>query len=369
MQPSVLFLCLYPAVYGGNFIPSLMALEQKLSQKGMHCVYCFPREAEGRDWFHTLQQMGKEVITIDFSQPFGKLNRAIREICKTYHVKILYTHFMDDLVTGLFSWLNPKISVFIHIHSDFTGGKAPSALRRIKRFLGYRVLLGRVKFISVSQDLVSLSPRKITWVPNALVTHRLPCPHTSREEMRAALGIAPEETLIELYGWEPEIKGVDVAVHAVRKLVEEQGIPVRLAIVCGDSMVPEKMRLWIAERTTCSGNEDYLVYWTPREDVFAFHEAADLLVSASRSEGFSYSLLEMLSLGKGCVISDIPGTRWAAAFENVSSFVSQDPEDCAAKLKTAILLHRQPNPQVAQAVRDQFSIEAWTDTVSRLLME
>lgn len=368
MEPSVLFLCLYPAVYGGNFIPSLMALEKKLSQRGMHCVYCFPKEAESRYWFRQLQEMGKEVITIDFSRSFWKFHGAVREICKKYNVKILYTHFTDDLVTGLLSWLNPSIKVFSHMHSDFTGGKKPSALRRIKRFLGYHVVLGRVKCISVSREFVAMNPKNITWVPNALATQRLPCPHTSREEMRAALGIAPEEMLIEIYGWDPEIKGVDIAVKAVRQLVH-QGMMAKLAIVCGREPIPDTMKAWIREHTDCTGNEDFLVYLKPREDVFAFHEAADILLSASRSEGFSYSLLEMLSLGKGCVISDIPGTSWAREFGIVFSFVSENPDDCAAKLKTAAQIYRQPNSQVAQTISHRFSMEEWTDSVTRLLME
>ena len=368
MQPSVLFLCLYPAVYGGNFIPSLMALEEKLSQRGMRCVYCFPKEAESRDWFRLLQEMGKEVIPIDFSRSFWKFQGAVREICKTYNVQILYTHFMDDLVTGLLSWLNPKIQVFSHMHSDFSGGKKPSALRRIKRFLGYHVVLGRVKCISVSREFVAMNPKNITWVPNALAAQRLPCPHTSREEMRAALGIAPEETLIEIYGWDPEIKGVDIAVSAVRQLVQ-QGMQAKLAIVCGREPIPDTMQAWIQAHTDCTGSEDFLVYLKPREDVFAFHKAADILLSASRSEGFSYSLLEMLSLGKGCVISDIPGTSWARENGIVFSFSSENPEDCAAKLKTAAQRCSQPNPQVSQAIHQRFSMEEWADTVTQLLME
>lgn len=369
MKPSVLFLCMYPAVYGGNFIPSLMALETKLDQKGFDSVYCFPKEAENRYWFGKLHQMGKKLVAMDFSCGFRKFSRSVREICEKYNVKIVYTHFADDLQIGLFSWLNPGIKVVVHIHSDFTGGAKPSALQRCKRFLGYHVLLGKVRAISVSQDLVSMNPKTITHVPNALATERIPCPHTGRKELRASLGVGPEETLIEIYGWEPTIKGVDIAVMAMKKLVHTLGVHAKLAIVCGHINTPDKMRQWIHANTGCSGEENFLVYLPAQEDVFAYHEAADLILSASRSEGFSYSLLEMLSLGKSCVISDIPGTSWAGEFGIVFSFASENPEDCAEKLKTAILRCSQPNPQVAQAILQRFSMEEWTDTVTGLLME
>lgn len=367
MKPSVLFLCRYAAVYGGNFIPSLMALEKKLSQRGLVCVYCFPPEAEERYWFGQLREMGRQVVTMDFSQGFGDYHSALRKLCKQYSVTTIYTHFTDDVYTGLFSWMHGGIKAFIHMHSDFTGGKKASLLGRLKRFVVYHVLLGRVKFISVSRDLAAISPNQITWVPNALATERIPCPHTGREALRSALGVAEHETLIEIYGWSPYIKGVDIGVNAVKQLNQTLGVPAKLAIVCGHETVPEKMQDWIRAHTDCQGNEEFLVYLPPQEDVFAFHEAADLLLSASRSEGFSYSLLEMLSLGKGCVFSDIPGTIWADAYDIAYRFPSENAGECALALKQAIEACPLPHPGIAQTIREQFSMDKWTDTIADLL--
>lgn len=361
MESNILFLCHYPAVYGGNFIPTLLALEEKLSQKNIRCIYCFPKETADRDWFRLLGEMGKQLYTLDFSQSYRDAAKAVTALCRQSHVEILYAHFVDERLLSLLAWCNPRLRIFNHMHSDFSGGSV-STVQRMKHFLMYHVLLGRVQGISVGQDLVSLNPRKIVYVPNALAENRLPCTQESREEMRTAAGVAPEETLIELYGWSPEIKGVDIAVNAV-KLLNRQGMPVKLALVCGPD--PEQTKAWIRTHTDCTGEEDFLVYWKPREDVFSFHRAADILLSASRSEGFPYSLLEMLSLGKPCVISDIPGTRWAAEYPIVRSFATGNPEDCAQALKAALTLS--PDPQTAQSIHSQYSMEAWTNAVISLL--
>lgn len=362
MESNILFLCHYPAVYGGNFIPTLLALEEKLSQRNIRCIYCFPKEAADRDWFRLLEGMGKEILTMDLSQSRRAVAKAVQALCRRYHVGILYAHFVDERLLSLLSWQNPRLRIFNHMHSDFSGGGTVSPVRRMKHFLLYHVLLGRVQGISVGQDLVSLNPRKIVYVPNALAENRLPCTQESREEMRTAAGVASEEMLIELYGWSPEIKGVDIAVKAV-KLLNRQGMPVKLALVCGPD--PEQTKAWIRTHTDCSGEEDFLVYWKPREDVFSFHRAADLLLSASRSEGFSYSLLEMLSLGKPCVISDIPGTRWAAEYPIVRSFPTEVPEDCAQALKAAMALS--PDPQTAQSIHSRYCMNAWINAVISLL--
>ena len=332
-KPVVLFLCKYQSVYGGNFIPSLIAIEEALNGKGIQCVYAFPPEAEIRDWFKQLEQTGKKVLTFDFNNSRLQQVKNLSALIKQYDINIIHLHFTQIVPFEIFAFLHKDIKVFIHLHSDFSLGKQ-SFKTKIKNWFIYKFLSGRVHFISVSKAFVNYNPVKITWIPNALAVKRMPCKHISGAEIRRQYNIGKDEILCEILGWSPQVKGVDIAVEAIKRL-NLQGGKYKLAIVCGREMTIDKMPLWVKGHTSCSGREDFLLYFHPKEDVFAYHEATDILISASRSEGFPYSILEMLSLGKPCVISDIPGVTWAKKYPLSFPFKNEDVEECFKAVKQA----------------------------------
>jgi glycosyltransferase involved in cell wall biosynthesis len=70
----------------------------------------------------------------------------------------------------------------------------------------------------------------------------------------------------------------------------------------------------------------------PREAVGDLFAAADVFLSASRDEGFPYSLGEALANGLPVVCSDIPGTQWALRVPGVQAFTAGD----AASLEQAL---------------------------------
>ena len=93
-------------------------------------------------------------------------------------------------------------------------------------------------------------------------------------------------------------------------------------------------------------------------------EAADMLLSASRSEGFPYSILEMLSLGKPCVMSDIPGVSWAKKYPLSYVFASENISACkkaiveAASEKEQVFLSK-----TAEQIRTDYNIHTWVNRV------
>ena len=141
------------------------------------------------------------------------------------------------------------------------------------------------------------------------------------------------------------------------------GQKIKLAIICGREMTPDKMKKWVEENTSCTGEESFLLYWEPIEDVFAYHEAADVLLSASRSEGFSYAILEMLSIGKKCVISDIPGVAWAKEFPAVYPFKNKEADACADMIMRSQEAAKWDPEVVREQVRNQYSIQSWVRAI------
>ena len=358
----ILFLCEYKSLYGGNFIPSLIALEEELEKKNASCVYAFPPDAKDREWVKYLEQNGKCVVFFDFRAEINVFKEKLDKIVKENGITVIHAHFAPMMKLEKYSKANKNVRIFIHIHSDFSAGKKDIKLSA-KNFLIFKLCAGRVKFFSVSKAFVEYNPKKISYISNGLAEKRLANNTTGRDELRKELNIADDMVFCEIFGWSPYVKGLDVAVNAIRKANEASGGRFVLGVVCGREMTPEKMKEWIKSKTGCSGEEDFIRYLVPREDVFAFHNAADLLISASRSEGFSYSILEMLSLGKHCVISDIPGVQWAKEYATVKAFPSENPDKCAAVLIETAENGLDSDPGVAKKSAEDYSISKWTDAV------
>lgn len=361
-KPVILFLCGYQAVYGGNFIPSLMALEEGFQQQGGQCVYVFPAEAMQRVWFAQLQQMGKTVDVFPFNASRLTQIKHLTDLVQKYHITIIHSHFAPIIPLEIFAFLNKNVQVLIHLHSDFSSGKQSLKIK-LKNLLIYKILSARVRFISVSKAFVNYNPAKIYWIPNALAIKRMPCEHILGEQIRKKYGVDKRDILCEIFGWSPKVKGVDIAVEAIKQL-HTQNPSYKLAIICGREMTVEKMPIWVASHTSCSGREDFLLYLPPTEDVFGYHEAADMLLSASRSEGFPYSILEMLSLGKPCVMSDIPGVSWAKKYPLSYVFASENISACKQAVIQAITgKNKMFLSQTADQIRTDYNIHTWVNRV------
>lgn len=289
-QKHILFLCDYSPAYGGNFVPSLLAIEQNVVFRGGQCIYAFPVQAVNRSWFKKLQAMGKTVVTIDVLQSRFQKVRVIAGIVKKYQITHIHSHFFPILPLEVVAYLHPTVNVIIHLHSDWSLGKT-SWKQKIKFFVLCKLLATRVRFLSVSAALVSYNPTKITYVPNGLATERFLSASVGRAELRRQWGVGESEVLCEIFAWSPFVKGLDIGVESIKQ-VRAKGVPVKLAVVYGEAMPPEKLQTWLAARTSCNGKEDFLLYVPPTEDIFGYHKASDMLLSASRSEGFSYSILE-----------------------------------------------------------------------------
>ena len=359
---TVMLICGYRSVYGGNFIPSLMEIERAVTQKGYNVIYIFPSEADQRHWYHELYRLGKNVAAINFEQSKLAFLKCVDGLVKQHNVALIHAHFAPIILMEMYAAYNRRIKMFIHLHSDFSGGNY-SLKQKCKNILVYRFLSKRIRFLSVSRAFVDYNPNRVIWIPNGLSMKRIAVEHQSGAQIRKELQIPEDSIFCELFGWSPRIKGVDIAVEAVKKIRQEDGVDVRLGIVCGREMTTDQMPKWVRQNTSCSETEEYIYYMPPSEDVYAYHEAADILISASRSEGFSYSILEMLNLGKRCVMSDIPGVSWAKEFEGSYVFPSENIDACRESIQKAISRCRIKSEDTISSIQESYSIDKWVTAV------
>ena len=364
-EKSFLFVCKYEAPYGGNFIASLCHLEKHLSSQGVTVYYAFPETVQKREWFSLFHE-NRHVL---FVKPNGTVSLAkqLLSYIDQYGISLLYVHFGYMASARLCALRRKNLKLVLHQHSDFSGGKKVSFMKRIKRFIVNRMdsLLGsRLRQIYIGTTVTK--GRNGTIIPNAFTSERFSRETLSREEQRKRMDLTDSDILVILFGWSPYVKGVDIAVDAVHALQQKGKTNIKLAIIGGRDYTEDKMYDWIFTHTQCRQKESWLYYLEPTEDVFRYHKASDIMLSASRSEGFSYSILEALYSGKRCVISNIEGTKWAAKYSSVLSFESENPLDCADVIYD--ISEKAINPEtVASEVQKEYNIQTWTDSVSSIL--
>ncbi len=357
---SVLFLCDYKSLYAGNFIASLTRLGDELEQSGSRAVYVFPEAAKDRGWLRDLA----EGRTVELIPEGSSVLPFVRSLIAKYHTDILHAHFGYMQEARLAAILDPKLSVVLHRHSDFSAGRKPGvkgALRSAVIRLEDGLIGKRLVNINVGPGMKQ-GPKTVC-IPNALVSDRFEKDSPSRDDVRASLSLKESDRLVLLFGWTPFVKGVDVACEAVGTIVGSGNAEWKLGVICGREMTTQKMPDWIAEHTRFTGKEDWILYLPPTERIGDYLAACDVMLSSSRSETFSYSVLEALWFGKKCVISDIPGTEWAAAYPCVSVFRSGDPVPCSEALLSSSASSDPNLPGLRSKISADYALEDWTKRV------
>jgi len=150
--------------------------------------------------------------------------------------------------------------------------------------------------------------------------------------LRRSLGWEGAFVLLSTRSWE-RLYGVDTLVEGFVQAARRDAT-LRLLMLSGGSLEPH-VRARLAE--TGLADRVHFAGTVTLEDLPACYRAADLYVSASRSDGSSVSLLEAMACGLPALVSDIPGNReWVAPTENGWWFRSGD----AGSLTDAILATR-----------------------------
>lgn len=352
----ILYICDYSAIYSGNFIKSLIKLRDELQSRSVDFMFTFPLQAKDREWIKSFKD--EEIHFINLHGKKISILLAIRALITDWNPTIVHTHFCSPNYLKFLTYLFPSIRFIVHDNSDFSS-QDKSIKRKVKNYITYKILAKRIVFICVSKKILNRYSKNAVYIPNGIVVHERFV--TERNRLREMLGIMDNDVLCELFGWSPYVKGVDVGVEAIKiaNMISKKNI--KLLIVYGKNMSENNIKEYIRAKTSCSGNEKFILFVPPTEDVFAYHEASDILLSTSRSEGFSYSILEMLSIGKRCVISKIPGTMWAEEYNSIEVFKTEDTQDCANAIIRSINKKTYSN-EVEKKVNKDYSIDKWINS-------
>ena len=364
-KPTALHLTDYGAPYAGNFIASLSALEELVVERGGSVVYVLPNRAYNRVWAQDFSQ-AHDVRFIG-KGGFCSYVVQVRAMLKETNATILHEHFIH-FSEKIASWLAMKtcghrVRTVLHLHNHIELPKNP--LLRLPHLLYFHSVS---RFVCCSESVAAhlitdgIPKERVRIAENAIAFERLDHYDAS---VRASLPLPKNAKLALMFGYNFEVKGVDLAVEAVRQLRARDGFPVVLAVVLSSNL--ESVRRRILDLLGGEALPNWILLLPPREDVGSYYRMADVFLSPSRQEGFCYALVEAAYCRTPVLASAIDAQK-DLALPQTAFF---PPEDARA-LSAALLrvLREEPSPertqdleQASERVRQTYALSRWAERV------
>jgi glycosyltransferase involved in cell wall biosynthesis len=367
---KILILTNYASVYGGNFIPSMEAFAQYSIDKGNEVGFALDIKAKERIWCKSIQE--KYPIYFVKNKGSRKDAKELNQYIKENGYDCVYSHFSYFYIACILCMINPHLAVVCHKHTDI--GSELTLKRKIRLAIKKRFFYRNMSLIFVSERLrkFELMEGKANsyWLPNALVTTRFQKSkkETFRQELRSNLGIRLNDPVVLMFGWHTQVKGVDIALKAFKDLLHQH--PNAHLLLVTSSAQGEDGTRKIAREFVDDDTLSKVIFLPPSQEVEKYHAAADIFLSSSRSEGFSYSILEALYLGELVVSSDLDGVQWAKKYRTVEFFPSEDIQLCSKMLDKSInnITAKQSDIiETSMRVENDYEISEWVEKVYRIL--
>lgn len=368
---TILHLTDYGAPYAGNFIASLTALESLLDSNEAKTVYVLPSRASDRVWAQEMAQT-HDVRFLRKGGFFSYL-RQVRGLLKETNADVLHEHFIH-FSEKLAAWFASKtcghrVETVLHLHNHIELPKSP--LLRLPHMLYFRSVS---RFVCCSESVAAhiiadgVTKERVRVAQNAIAFERLDCFDSS---VRASLHLPQQAKLALMFGYNYSIKGVDLAVNAVRLLREREGLPVTLAVALSSNL--EQVRLRICAELGVSDVPDWILLLPPREDVSSYYRMADVFLSPSRQEGFCYALVEAAYCRTPVLASAIDAQK-DLALPKSAFFPPEDVEALASALLRVLseehtASRAQALEQAGERVRQTYALSRWAERVLAAYLE
>ena len=350
---NVLLICGYAAPYKGNFIPSLEYLEDTYKDGKM--VYMFPENAKNVVWMADFQE--NHCVYFMSMGFFGKkvnwkILKELKNILQIEDIKIIHTHFLVynySLFVAKHTFAR-NIRMIAHIHNQFAIPTTKSA--PIKKFVmehSYDTIVGVSKSVADGLNR-SIKHKNITYIDNAICFSRL----DTYEKI--SLRDNENQKVVLMAGWPALVKGVDIAAQAILEL-RNDGCDIKLCIMQSGDF--EQTQHCITE--AIGSYPDWVEILPPREDVATYYNAADIFLSASRTEAFSYCLVEAAYCTPMLITSDIPGPS-DLKIDGMERFVSENVEDLVHKIKELLIISIDVEERKYNVIR-LYDLRSWTSAI------
>ncbi len=361
----------YGGPYSGSFIPSLLRLSAFVRDRlDFDSVFAFSEVARSRPWLQAVRDAGIPVAFISRRSSHFDRARRLAILTKKHRGALLHSHFSAfDLGAALAArW--QRVRVVWHVHSlfaeEFKGAEWKDFVRW--RLFGEFLVDGIIPVSdAVAKNVLSRGApaARVHVVRNGIDVARfrshMPL---DRSASTNRYGIPTDTRVGLLFGWSPQVKGVDVLVDAALQLASSQASEIHFLIVRG-----ERNEDQLKEMTRGVPNVHVIA---PVENVAGLYRIADFFVSASRSEGFPFAIGEAMASGLPIVSSDIPAVQacYGRAGDGVVFFRSGSSQNLAQAVDRLLDLPTSERRRMGMTnqrfVEENLSLDQWCEGVGEL---
>lgn len=173
---------------------------------------------------------------------------------------------------------------------------------------------------SIKEEATSIAqihPSKVTVICNGIDTGTFrPLPSQNRKDLkRKQLGLLSHVPVIIYHGRFTEYKNIQTLLMAVAAIRQESSQPFLLMLV-GNGPYRKDLELLSSELNL----DDFVIFKKFQQNINEYLQVADVYCLPSYIEGLSLALLEAMSSGLICVVSNINGNR-EAIVDTVNGFL------------------------------------------------
>lgn len=354
---TVVHIADFAAPYPGNFFASLNELEQKMSDKDLNVIYILPKRASNRDWIKSLE--GKKQI-IFLTDKFLKDINIISRVLEEFKVDIIHTHFCWLKYNILIKIANAKrkAKIIRHVHSMYI--ESTNIIGKIKRqIFDADLLIPCSDEVKLGLIKSGFNVNKIKLIKNSINFERL---DYYEKLTKQEIGIPNKSRSILMFGHDFYVKGVDIALNAINKLNSE--IENKVYIIIPISNKKDEIESKIISVL------GYLPIWVkivdPRNDIATYINFTDVVLSASRSEGFSYALVESAYCKSNIIYSDIK-VHCDLGLKSAVPFISENAHSLYDVIKNyinhGIKVTDDDLEEQKKYVINSYSLSRWVESV------
>lgn len=358
MDKNVLHICNYASPYRGNFIESLEFLSERLKKNGIEQIYVFPYRANSTDakkWIDELRSNGRIVYIMEKSNLMNI--RLLKGLVKKHNIGTIFRHFSDtrtDIMVRMIKG-NRKVVHFFHCIYELS---PESAKHRLLAFLYKGDTLVGVSNAVTDKLRIAFKNENICTIRNAIYFKRLDKVHDFPES---------DQISCLVMGYNYKVKGVDLALKAVNELHEKYNIKLFIPVAShGNELIDGIMQIF-------GQKPDWIEILPPTNEVGTYYRNTDIFLSASRSEGFCYAIVEAAYCGATIVASKIPA-QLLFDIDEIYWFESENVPDFCKALEAAInnlgnekLIEKKK--QISKNIEKEFSLESWAKKVEELIVK
>lgn len=293
-------------------------------------IYCI--ESPIGPWGEELKNKGVQISGQAREPGFDvKLIRAIRQHIKSHHIDIIHCHQYTPWVYGALAAAKTKTKVIFTEHGRFYPDASSWKRAFINPFL--LKLTSRITAISkaTKQALVDfefIPCNRIDVVYNGIKGLKADiCKQLTIKQLGLPEGVFVFGTVARL----DPIKNQSMMVKAFAKVATNN--PTAYLVIVGDGEMRPTLELLVEQLQL----RDKVIFTGYQPNPEALINAFDVFLLSSFSEGTSMTLLEAMSLGKPCVVTDAGGNAEVIKHNYCGLVCENDDEEAFAKACFSIM--------------------------------